>query len=556
MKHLAILTTTLLLASLAAQGIIVDPTFFKDTDKAYNDYVELLRQHDVYITLPENYSPVNVRGLSDVKSSIGAAAENISFDCMPTDIEAIVEDDSCRMAICYPQVRIKFPGKSEPSYTWQTKGSKGIESDLRMAYDNMNLDVRDKINIIAEEDMSRYSNADTVAIYEFDLRKNRFMDNYTKGIGIYLRKKNHPALLLRVMYNQNSVRDKDKFIREVLDNVRYGDNPSEYFTELENKSTGQQDFSFPTKYRVFTGILADINDETLDELNRVKAWCEEHGMKELPKVDEEMLDALNRARESRRKEFNEADSIINSDMPDDKKILLPRMCDTQALFPGEDEVRNKYWDWLDKNINYPKKAADKGIGGNVWVNFTVCSDGSIKNVSINDTMSKDQNELLKQEAIRLFESMPRWTPATYKGKPVNTQEIRLVRFIPPQERMPSMPNVVDPEQRRVYYMHEVPVAPKFKGDSEGLGKWIQDHIQYPLSAAKEKIEGRVIVEFVITREGFVGTPRVVRGVNDALNKEALRVIRSLPRWTPGYANGKPVHTRYTYPVIFKLAKAK
>ena len=50
--------------------------------------------------------------------------------------------------------------------------------------------------------------------------------------------------------------------------------------------------------------------------------------------------------------------------------------------------------------------------------------------------------------------------------------------------------------------------------------------------------------------------RVVRGISDALNKEALRVIRSLPQWTPGYSNGKPVHTRYTYPVTFKLAKAK
>lgn len=555
MKKTVILTAILLIVSLTVQGLIVNPIDYKDTDKAYNDYVELLRQHDVFITLPQNYTPVNIRGISDVKSSIGSGRESISIDCMPTDIEAIVEDDSCRVAICYPQIRIIFPGESEPHYTWSVHGSRGIESDLRMIYNNMNLDVRDKVNIIAEEDMTRYANADTVAFYEFNMPGHNFMDNYTKGIGIYLRKKNHPSLLLRVMYNQNSVRDKDRFIREALDNIRYGDNPSEYFVDFEKKSSGQSDFSFPTKYRVFTGILANINDETLDELNRVKAWCEEHGMKELPKVDEEMLDALNRARDSRRRENAAADSIINSDMPDDKKIFLPRMCDTPALFPGEDEVRNKYWDWLEENINYPKKAADKGIEGNVWVNFTVCADGSIKDVSINEEQSKAQNELLKRESIRLFESMPLWTPATYNGKPVNTRETRLIRFVLPQGSMDPI-NAVDPEKTRVYYMHEIPVAPKFKGGNEELGKWIQDHIQYPLSAAKEKIEGRVIVEFVITREGFVGTPRVVRGINDALNKEALRVIRSLPRWTPGYSNGKPVHTRYTYPVTFKLAKAK
>ena len=67
--------------SLAAQGVIVNPMTYKDTDKAYDDYVEFLRQHDVYITLPQNYSPASIRGLSDVKTSIGNGAENIHMFC-------------------------------------------------------------------------------------------------------------------------------------------------------------------------------------------------------------------------------------------------------------------------------------------------------------------------------------------------------------------------------------------------------------------------------------------------------------------------------------------
>ena len=82
------------------------------------------------------------------------------------------------------------------------------------------------------------------------------------------------------------------------------------------------------------------------------------------------------------------------------------------------------------------------------------------------------------------------------------------------------------------------------------------HIQYPTNAAKANIEGRVIVEFIIDKNGAVTAPKVVRGINDSLNNEALRVIKSMPLWTPGYAQGKPVKTRYTYPVAFKLAKAK
>lgn len=565
MKQLAITISIIMIASLTAQGVIVNPIDYKDTEKAYNDYVEFLKQHDVYITLPQNYSPASIRGLSDVRESIGGSAENISIHCLPIDIEAIVEDDSCKATICYPQIKLDIPSRSEPIYLSSVHGSSKIEADLRMIHQDMHLDVRPFVKIIAEEDMSQYANADTVAIYKFPLPRH-FMDIYTQGIGIYLRKKNHPAILLRVMYNPAYEQDTDKLIRTALDNIRFGNNPSDTFVELEKKEMGFiREFNFPSEYPGFTGILADINDETLDMLNRVKAWCEEHGMKELPKVDDDMLEALNRRRESQRYNYTLADSILNSDMPDDKKILEPYMCNSRAQFPGDEEFMNKYWEWLEKNMIYPKKALEKGVEGSVWVNFTVCTDGSIKDIAIaNKTGSKLADESLQQEAIRLFESMPRWVPAMYKGKPVNSRESRLVNFKLPQNKpqkdnhQPTTKQIT--EERRapeyIYDMKSIPVAPIFKGGSQGLEKWIQENIQYPADAAKAKIEGRVIVEFIIDKNGVVTSPRLVRGINDVFNNEALRVIKSLPRWTPGYAQGKPAKTRYTYPVTFKLAKAK
>ncbi|MDE5584733.1 MAG: energy transducer TonB [Muribaculaceae bacterium] len=565
MKHTAIMMTIVLLTSIAAHGVIINPIDYKDTKKAYNDYVELLCKHDVYIDLPRNYTPVNIRGLSYVKESIGPGEEFLNIDCNPVDIEAIVEDDSCTVAICYPQIMLNMPGLPKPHYISSAHGSLKIESDLRMIHNDMHLDVRPMVNIIAEEDMSRYANADTMATYEFNLRHG-FMDNYTHGVGIYLRKRNHPALLLRVMFTSRSFQDKDRYIQEVLDNIHFGDNPSDTFVELEKKEMGFiRDFNFPSNYRGFTGILADINEETLDELNRVKAWCEEHGMKELPKINDDMLEALNRRRDSQRMHYALADSILDSDMPDDKKILKPYMCDTHAQFPGDEEFMNKYWEWLEKNMIYPKKALEKGVEGSVLVDFTVCTDGSIKDIAINkENSSKSVDESLKQEAIRLFESMPRWTPAMYKGKAVNSRELRLVIFKLPQYKpqkdshQPATKQIT--EERRapehIYDMKNIPVAPVFKGGSRGLEKWIQEHIQYPADAAKAKIEGRVIVEFVIDKNGVVTVPTVVRGINDVFNNEALRVIRSLPLWTPGYAHGKPANTRYTYPVTFRLAKAK
>lgn len=566
MKPTAIITAILLLASFAAQGVIVNPIDYKDTDKAYNDYVELLKQHDVFITLPPNYTPASIRGLSYVKESIGRGGELLNIDCNPVDIEAIVEDDSCKVAICYPQIILNFPGAPKPYYVSSVHGSNKIESDLRMIHNDMHLDVRPMINIIAEEDMSQYANADTVATYEFDLRNShRFMDNYTRGVGIYLRKKNHPALLLRLMFNYRSFQDKDKYIRQALDNIRFGENPSETFVELEKQDSGRSDFNFPTKYRMFTGILPDINDETLEEINRVKAWCEEHGMKELPRLDDAVLDALNRARESQRKDYTEADSIMNSDVPEEKKILLPRMCDSKAHFPGEDDMEGiqNYWKWMKDNIRYPKEALAKKIEAGLLVDFVVCSDGTIRDVAVNE-LSRNKDESLKREAIRLIRSMPSWVPGKYKEKPVNTKESCFVRFNLPENKpqaesqQPESKSIAERPQapEYIYDMKGVPVAPKFNGEGDGLAKWIQDHIQYPANAAKANIEGRVIVEFIIDQNGAVTAPKVVRGINDSLNNEALRVIKSLPRWTPGYAHGKPAKTRYTYPVTFKLAKAK
>ncbi len=558
MKQIAILTAILMFVPSIAQGVVLNPIAHKDTQKAYDDYAGVLRQHDVFITLPQNYTPVSIRGLSYAKTSIGNGEQNLNMDCQPIDIGAIVEDDSCRVAICYPEIFLDVRSRPEPYFTWTTRGSQRIESDLRMIHEDMHLDVRPMINIIAEEDMSRYANADTAVIYEFDMLRHNFMDTYSHVAGIYLRKKNHPAMLIRLMFNSDSFVDKDKYIQEALDNIRFGDNPSDTFVELEKKESGMHEFAFPTRYRTFTGILPDINDETLEEINRVKAWCDAHGMKELPRLDDSVLEALNRAKKSRKIYNSEADSILNSDLPEEQKILLPRMCDTAAEFPGDEDRRNKYWEWLDKNMRYPKEAVAKGIEGSVLLNFTVCADGTIKDITIDDT-SKNANIFLKNEAIRLFKSMPHWTPAMYKGNPVNSQNFGIVNFRLPkkkdQEVSHKQTTSYAPEEH-IYDMKSIPTAPNFKGGSEGLANWIQEHIQYPAGAAKAKIEGRVIVEFIIDTNGKVSVAKVVRGINDTLNNEALRVIRSLPSWTPGYANGKPVKTRYTYPVTFKLAKAK
>lgn len=98
--------------------------------------------------------------------------------------------------------------------------------------------------------------------------------------------------------------------------------------------------------------------------------------------------------------------------------------------------------------------------------------------------------------------------------------------------------------------------PQYPGGSEQLMKYLFDHIKYPKSAENKLIEGRVIVQFVVSKDGSVVNPVVVKSVNTDLDNEALRVVKEMPKWTPGKTKGKPVSVFYTVPVMFKLKDGK
>lgn len=94
--------------------------------------------------------------------------------------------------------------------------------------------------------------------------------------------------------------------------------------------------------------------------------------------------------------------------------------------------------------------------------------------------------------------------------------------------------------------------PQFPGGEAALMKYISSHIQYPTMAQENNVQGKVIVQFVVTKTGQVGEVKVARSVDKDLDREAVRVCKSLPKFTPGRQNGQPVSVWYTLPVNFKL----
>ena len=94
--------------------------------------------------------------------------------------------------------------------------------------------------------------------------------------------------------------------------------------------------------------------------------------------------------------------------------------------------------------------------------------------------------------------------------------------------------------------------PEFPGGTTALMKFLGDNIKYPVIAQENGIQGRVITNFVVERDGSISDVQVVRGQDPSLDKEAIRVIKTMPKWTPGQQRGKPVRVRFTLPVVFRL----
>lgn len=94
--------------------------------------------------------------------------------------------------------------------------------------------------------------------------------------------------------------------------------------------------------------------------------------------------------------------------------------------------------------------------------------------------------------------------------------------------------------------------PQFPGGDAALMKYINSHIHYPAAAEENNIQGRVVVQFVVEKDGSVGQVKVARSVDRSLDNEAVRVVKSLPKFIPGKQNGQPVRVWYTLPVTFKL----
>ena len=109
----------------------------------------------------------------------------------------------------------------------------------------------------------------------------------------------------------------------------------------------------------------------------------------------------------------------------------------------------------------------------------------------------------------------------------------------------------EPEEQTIFeVVEQMPEFPN--GGMAGLMQYLSKNIKYPTIAQENGTQGRVIVQFVVNKDGSIVDAKVVRSVDPYLDKEALRVINTMPKWKPGMQRGKPVRVKFTVPVMFRL----
>ncbi len=219
--------------------------------------------------------------------------------------------------------------------------------------------------------------------------------------------------------------------------------------------------------------------------------------------------------------FKSADEDINAKNEQEEVIMAPED------IPEEEE-----------QMDIPEQKPEE-----VQAEEEVAATQAVTEVKIVETVDKDR-EVKDQEQV--LENTAQLGADDHKG----VEDVNRDRVV--KEVVEEKP-VEKPKEEGPLSVAMVEQKPSFPGGESAMYKWLQDNIIYPAAASEEGVQGKVTVQFIVEKDGSITHVQVVRGKHPALDAEAARVIRKMPRWTPGRNNGQPVRVTYHLPVQFKLA---
>lgn len=211
---------------------------------------------------------------------------------------------------------------------------------------------------------------------------------------------------------------------------------------------------------------------------------------------------------------------------------------------------NTFRTWVQERIQYPAEATKQNIQGRVVVSFEIKTDGSLADLKVLQSPDK----LLSDEACRVIESSPKWTPGEQRGQKVTVKYTLPVDFRTAAAKQATAQAA--PAGDEPFLITEV--MPSFQGgDLSAFRQWVQMHVRYPAEAMKQNIQGRVVTSFIVEKDGSVSNINVLQSPGKLLSDEASRVIETAPAgaWTPGKQRGQAVRVKLTVPVDFLIQDA-
>ena len=244
-----------------------------------------------------------------------------------------------------------------------------------------------------------------------------------------------------------------------------------------------------------------------------------------------------------------------------------------AFVGGEDALRG----YLSRNISYPESARTRNSQGQVSLGLTIGKDGSVCDVKL---LKSSGDKSLDNEAVRVANMMPKWNPAYEDGTPIRSYfMLALVFELQPDiwydEFYYSQPTTAPKGEFRIVSRAKktessgfdkvvkeeveeeaIEMAPvkqaEFPGGMYALYRYLAENIHYPSISHENGSQGRTYLRFVVEKDGSITNVEVLKSSDDPyLDKEAIRVVSAMPKWSPGMQGDRPVRVWFTLLVNFK-----
>jgi TonB family protein len=251
--------------------------------------------------------------------------------------------------------------------------------------------------------------------------------------------------------------------------------------------------------------------------------------------------------------------IISPDLVDEVKAIQESKQDTiksgkdessqvftaveqTAEFVGGMKAFTKY---LQENLKYPESSQKSNRGGKTYIMFTINTDGSSTDFQI---LKSTGDEELDNEALRVLK-LAKWTPGMQSGRAVRSRYTVPINFELAKEQKIRMT-----KKGSDAVFDEVEQNPEFPGGMQEFGRYLHGNLKYPVAAQKANISGKVYTEFIVKKDGSVSDFKTLKGIGYGCDEEAMRVIKSVPKWNPGRHKGEVVSSKFVVPINFQLSE--